>query len=132
MTYPPPYGQEPYQPTSGPPGSGPPSSSPPYGYPPMVIAQGPPASGLAVASLVLGIVGLLVGWCALGLPCIAAVILGHAGLSDTKSGAKSGRGMAVAGLVMGYVALIPALILFFLLGLGMIGAIFSGGATTSP
>jgi hypothetical protein len=30
--------------------------------------QGAPTSGAAVASLVLGIVGVLGGWCMLGLP----------------------------------------------------------------
>jgi hypothetical protein len=57
-------------------------------------------SGMAVGSLICGILGLL-----LWLPCIPAVILGHLGLSAIKksAGALKGRGMAVAGLVMGYV-----------------------------
>lgn len=79
-----------------------------------------PNSTVAVWALVTGIVGVLAGWCLLGLPCLAAVVLGHVALAQTKSDAVKGRGMAVAGLVLGYVALIPALIfcLYAVIGLG--------------
>lgn len=63
-------------------------------------------SGLAVSSMICGILGLL-----LWLPCIPAVILGHMGLSAIKksAGALKGGGMAVTGLVTGYlmIAAIP-------------------------
>lgn len=57
-------------------------------------------SGMAVASMICGILGLL-----LWLPCIPAIILGHLGLSAIKksAGALKGSGMAVAGLVTGYI-----------------------------
>lgn len=90
-----PYQQQPYSP-------------PPYPYP--LIVQLPPTSGMAVASMVFGIIGLLGGWCVFGLPCLIAVLLGHAGMADTKGGQKQGRGMAVAGLVMGYIVVIPAIL----------------------
>lgn len=63
----------------------------------------PPTSGMAVASLVLGIVGITIGWFLLAVPSILAVIFGHIGLSETSKGHKTGKGMAVAGLVLGYV-----------------------------
>lgn len=71
------------------------------------LSSGVPAtSGAAIASLVCGILGLM-----LLLPCIPAVILGHISLSAIKksAGALKGRGMAITGLVMGYlmIALIP-------------------------
>lgn len=63
-------------------------------------------SGAAVASLVCGILGLI-----LWFPCLPAVILGHVGLSAIKKsgGALKGRGMALTGLITGYmmIALIP-------------------------
>ena len=58
-------------------------------------------SGLAIASLVLGIVWVF--W----LGSILAVIFGHIALSQIKRsmGVLTGRGMAIAGLVLGYVGL---------------------------
>jgi hypothetical protein len=97
----------------------------PYGYQQPMIVQGPPSSGLAVASMVLGIVGLLGGWCFLAIPNLLAILLGHLGLKDTKDGTKSGRGMAVAGLVLGYVFFVPAIALFVLFGGGMLASVFS-------
>jgi hypothetical protein len=78
-------------------------------------------SGWSVAALIFGIIGMLGGFCVFGIPCIAAVICGHAGLVDSKNG-KGGRGMAIAGLIMGYLFVIPAIIF---LVTGGIGSIFS-------
>lgn len=71
---------------------------------------GPPTSGLAVASLIFGIAGLVGSWCLLGIPSIVAVILGHAATRQTKRGLRPGHGLAVAGLILGYVIAIPAII----------------------
>lgn len=56
-------------------------------------------SGLAIASLILGVVGF-VGF----ITAIPAVICGHIACSNIKSsnGAQKGRGLAIAGLVLGY------------------------------
>jgi hypothetical protein len=134
---------QPYSPPSGsmmpapqpympPPGSMMPApqpymTPPPYGYAvPLVVAMpGRRNSEVAVWALVMGLIGIVTGWCLLGLPCIAAVILGHVGLADTKSGEKSGRGQAVAGLVLGYIALAPAVILFFW---AFLGGVMGAGA----
>ena len=58
-------------------------------------------SGLAIASLVLGLCSLLCGV----FTSIPAVICGHISLSRIKesAGALTGRGMAIAGLVIGYI-----------------------------
>lgn len=104
--------------------SGPRPVSPvPYtpGWPPVTYPR--QSSALAVATLVLGVVGILAGWCMLGLPNLAAIVIGHVALNDTKDDRKTGRGMAVAGLILGYVALVPAVVLFFWFGLAM----FAGG-----
>ncbi|MEU4566914.1 DUF4190 domain-containing protein [Micromonospora sp. NPDC023956] len=81
-----------------------------YG-PQVIVATQAPASGWATASLVLGILGVLGGWCLFGIPCILAVIFGHLGMASTNNGTKSGRGMAVAGLVLGYVFVLPMIAL---------------------
>jgi hypothetical protein len=80
-----------------------------YGIPVMAVAA-MPTSGLAVASMVLGIVGVTFGWFLLGIPCLLAVIFGHIGLNQTRNNLKAGRGMAIAGLVLGYIFIIPTLI----------------------
>jgi hypothetical protein len=67
----------------------------------------PPKSGAATASLVLGIVGLVIGWCLCGIPSLLAIIFGHIGLKETRNNARSGHALAVTGLIMGYVLIIP-------------------------
>src|SRR5439155_20006450 len=68
------------------------------------------SSGKAIASLICGVV--FVFW---PLSAVAAVILGHLALSDIKrsAGRLAGRGMAIGGLVTGYigVSIIPFLII---------------------
>ena len=59
---------------------------------------------LAVWSLVLGILGILLGVYLGFVAGIAAVICGHKALSRLKkdAGRLTGRGLAIAGLVLGY------------------------------
>ncbi|MCW3844001.1 DUF4190 domain-containing protein [Micromonospora yasonensis] len=78
--------------------------------PQRVTVQPSLTSGTATASLVLGILGVLGGWCLFGLPCILAVILGHLAMRETRDGTRSGHGMAVAGLVLGYVFVGPMIL----------------------
>ena len=77
-----------------------PTMPPPYagGMP-----YAPQTSGLAVASMILGILGLF----ALGLTSLPAVICGHVSLSQIKrsAGRLGGQGMAIAGLVTGYLSM---------------------------
>jgi hypothetical protein len=92
----------------------------PYGYAPQYppqqmvsIQRVVPTSGWATASLVFGLLGLFGGWCLMAVPCVLAVIAGHVGLSHTETGERGGRGQAVAGLILGYLMVIPAAIIFF-------------------
>jgi hypothetical protein len=103
---------------------------PPYYHPllPQVVVQAPPSSSTATASMVLGILGVLGGWCLFGIPCVLAVILGHVGLHETRNGTKSGRGMAVTGLILGYVFVGPMIALTVMVFFG--GVI--GAATPTP
>ncbi len=81
---------------------------------PGLVAQ---RQGLALASMICGIVAIF-GLCVwLGLPAgIAAVVLGHMAKSRIRRdpGSFTGKGMATAGLVTGYLAIVASL----LLGLG--------------
>lgn len=63
-----------------------------------------PPSRRAVAALVLGIVSVL-GGVFLVVPPVLALRFGHQVLRDTGDGLHGGRWMAVAGLILGYVAL---------------------------
>ncbi len=68
----------------------------------------PTTSGLAIASLVCGIVGLVT--CML-IPGIPAVICGHLAMNQIANSPTPmvGRGMALAGLVCGYLAVLMLL-----------------------
>ena len=80
---------------------------PPGGHPYSGWTPAPPPqnSGLAVASLVLGIVGLVVSWFTFGIPSLLALIFGIIGIRQTGPGQRAGRGMAVAGTLLGGVIL---------------------------
>lgn len=71
-------------------------------------------SGMAVASFVLGLIGIVAGWFCLGpIPGVLAVILGFVALAQMRnSPTPSNRGLAIAGIVLGGINL-----LFFGLGL---------------
>ncbi len=58
----------------------------------------PPTNGMATASLVCG----LIGFFACGLTSVLAVIFGHVSLSQIKRTGEGGHGMAVTGLILGY------------------------------
>ena len=70
-----------------------------YGYPP---PAGPGTNGMAIAALVSALAGLLVSC---GLLSPLGIIFGHIALSQIKRTGESGRGMAIAGLVIGYLSL---------------------------
>jgi hypothetical protein len=100
----------------GPPQPPPPNYPPPgypYGYP---VAQR--TNGLAIASLALGCAQVFF-W---GVGGLAAVITGHIALGQIKRDrTQTGRGMAIAGLILGYIG-IALTVLFFLLIVGLFAA----------
>lgn len=87
----------------------PPYPAPPAAWPPQYGYAGPSTSGLAIAAMVTGISSLLLfAVCLLGAPAsIAAIVLGHLARRQIRrsGGMKSGSGMALAGLIIGYVTL---------------------------
>ncbi|MFS0912850.1 DUF4190 domain-containing protein [Microbacterium sp. 179-I 3D2 NHS] len=87
-----------------------------------------PVSGLAITSLVCGIAGLVLFWALIPmLASIAAVITGHMALRQTKRDpAIGGRGMAFAGLILGYVV---AGLLVFTIVSTIVGLLFFGAFT---
>jgi hypothetical protein len=104
----------------------PPPPPPPSQPTPIPQLYGPPierirTSGLAVASLVLGVLSVFGGIFLFVVP-VLAVIFGHVALGACHRDPQlSGRGMAVAGLVLGWICLglIIAWIAFVVLAIGI-------------
>lgn len=138
----PPAGQYPQQPAPYPssgqypqPAGGYPPSMPlqqaypqPYQQPiyvqtPVFVTQGPSTSGWAIASLVCSLLGI----------SLLGVIFGHVGLSEINKskGMVGGKGLAIAGLIIGYIPLAFELFFGCLFVLGVLSALgAAGGATT--
>jgi hypothetical protein len=114
----------PTEPRTVPPSPGPappPATPPPAAYPPPgYVGYGPPqptsTNGMAIASLVLGILWLY--W----IGSILALIFGYVAKRqiDESAGRQTGRGMAIAGIVLGWIgvgigALIAVIVVFAVL-----------------
>lgn len=148
---PPPSGGEPTVPLGGtpPPPPGSPLPPPPGGFaPPPAPGQPagfapPPAqpynpsiggtaqqqNGLAIASLVCGILTLVLGFCCgfIGLiPGIAALVTGYLGLRKADEMGGAGKGLAIAGMVLGGIGLVISLIFAVFIGAAML----SGSSTS--
>ncbi len=94
------------------------TASPPLSPPPP--AESRRTSGLAIASLVLGL-----GFCLGALTGIPAVVCGHVALGKIKrsGGTVGGRGLAIGGLVLGYLGIFLMLVAIIL---AAFGALMSG------
>lgn len=66
-----------------------------------------PTNGLAIASLVCGLVQFLGFWIVSGIP---AIIMGHIARRQIKLSGEQGDGMALAGLILGYIGLVLGII----------------------
>jgi predicted Zn finger-like uncharacterized protein/prepilin-type processing-associated H-X9-DG protein len=86
-----------------PPGYAPQYPPPGYGYPPYPPPSAP-TSGWALAALIFGILG----FCLPILGSLLGIIFGIVGISKTRDNRAGGRGIAVAGLVLGIVTLLAA------------------------
>ncbi|MGC4016669.1 MAG: GYF domain-containing protein [Luteolibacter sp.] len=81
-----------------------------------------PTNGLAIASMVCGIVSIFMCWVHI-LGAIPAVICGHMALARINESPvpMGGRGMAIAGLILGYLCIAATLggILFFVFSISL-------------
>jgi hypothetical protein len=87
---------------------------------PLIPAQPPKTSGLAVASLVLGVANVVLLSCCCGtgfIPAVLAIVFGHVAQHQIKrsAGRLEGSSLAIAGLACGYIGLVCQ-VLFLLLG----------------
>lgn len=65
-------------------------------------AQMAPENKSANQAMWTGIAALVLGWCTLFIPNVAAAILGHLALREIRRTGEAGRGKAVAALWMAY------------------------------
>jgi hypothetical protein len=83
------------------------------GYQAPVMMPSRRTNGLSIASMVVAIVGLISSPC-YGVPAIAiglvGAILGHVGHKQTKERDEQGGGMAIAGITIGWIAVLAGLI----------------------
>jgi hypothetical protein len=97
------------------------SSAPPP-PPPMSAGGGASTNGLAIASLVLGILGVVTCGYTFFIAPILAVVLGVVARKQIAERGQAGDGMAKAGLALGIVGLvISVLLIVFVIVLGVFG-----------
>jgi hypothetical protein len=101
-----------------PPGYPPPGYPPPGGYPPQPYYPAPPSTnGMAIASLVCGIIGA----CFCGIPAVLGLVFGFMALSQINAtgGTQPGRGLAVAGITISIIdlVLVALYFIFYLVGI---------------
>ena len=118
-------GVTPYPPGAGPypvpPGAYPPP--PPFGAP-YPYAPGQTGNGYAVTALVLGLVSLFLSWFP-GVDWVLgalAIIFGAVGISTARRRGGAGRGMAIAGLVLGVVTAVLGIIFWAVIYAGFAGS----------
>lgn len=89
-----------------------------YGYPP----PAPKPQTNAILALVLSCVGFVT----CGLASIAGVVFGHIALGRIKRGEEDGRGLALAGVIIGYVVIAGWLLYFTIIVIAIIAAANQG------
>ena len=82
---------------------------------------------MSVAAMVIGIVSIVTSLF-IGSP--VAIFLGIAGMRETRDGAKSGRGMAIAGLVLGIIGTLILLMVLAWFAFWIV-VLITAGATSS-
>lgn len=116
-SYPPAANQSAQYPAAGYPVQTTPGAPPvmPYGYGGYAPRK---TNGLAVASMILSILGII--WVLPFIGSLIGVIMGHISLGQVKRTGEGGRGMALAGVIVGYVGI--AIIVFVVLGFVLLAA----------
>lgn len=91
---------------------------------PVAAAQ---TNSLAIVAFVLSLFGFISG-----LGFIAGIICGHISLSQIKRSHESGRGLAIAALVIGYVMVVLGIVLIALLIIALVILAATNGGTFDP
>jgi Domain of unknown function (DUF4190) len=134
------YGDPSAYPASGgpaQPGSPAPGYPPAYGYggyAPPVVPAGPGTNGMAIASMVVSLVGTvgLICYGAGGILGLVGAILGHVARKQIREQGQGGDGMALAGIIIGWATLALGLIIVALIAIFVWWAVKSTPTTPYP
>lgn len=109
------------------PGASVPPASPAYGQgaPAYEQPSGAKTNTLAIIALVASLIGLFTG-----IGFIAGIICGHISLSQIKKTGEQGRGLAVAGLIIGYIGIVLSIILTIVF-IGFFATLATSGVITT-
>ncbi len=91
----------------------------PYPYPPQGYPGGQRTNGMAIAAMICGIAQFFGFWL---LGTIPAVVLGHIARRQIRQTGEQGAGMALAGLILGYVGLALSVIAVILIAVLVVAA----------
>ena len=83
------------------------------------IVRRPQTNSMAILGLIMGILAVLLGWCFFNVIfSILGLIFSCVGLSQVKksAGQETGRGMAIAGIILSSLGLVMGLVVFLLFG----------------
>ena len=107
-----------------------------YAATPNIGSETPPVSGMAIGSLVCGIISLVFSipgcccapiWLLSGVLGLVGVVLGIFGMQECNRG-KGGKGMAIAGLICGGAGLAISLLFFVLSLFGVVAGAINNAA----
>jgi hypothetical protein len=99
-----------------------PAPPPPAAYP---FPAGPTTNGMAIASIACGIGQLVAG----PFAGVAAIVLGHRARRRIRQTGEAGGGLAMTGLVLGYIGTVGLVLLLLLAGLVLAVHTSSSGGT---
>jgi hypothetical protein len=88
-----------------------------------------PTNSLAVASLVCGLVQFLGFWVLTGIP---AIIMGHISRRQIRERGEQGDGMALAGLILGYIGVVLGIIFAIIIIVGVVAVTHDHNLNVNP
>src|SRR5579863_6619242 len=107
-----------------------PAYAPAQNYGGYQVAGYAPTNGLAIASLVCGLTQFLGFWIVTGIP---AIIMGHIARKQIRERGEQGVGMALAGIILGYIGLVLGIIFVVLVvAIGVAVTHGHGNITVNP
>lgn len=108
----------------------PPAQQPSYAAPQQYAPA--PATKPTNTMAIISMISSIIGWFSFGILCIVGVILGHISMKQIKRTGEGGRGMALAGLIVGYIGIAGWIIglIIFIIFMSVLGASLAASGTS--